>query len=44
MMAMAISDRANATARSDISSLHEEHKQTVTAIIAPISRNSQNRF
>jgi len=43
-MAMALNDSANATARSNVSSLHEEHRLTATAIIAPISHNTQNRF
>lgn len=41
---MAISDIANATARSNVSSLHEEHKHTDKAIITPISHNIQNRL
>ncbi len=44
IMAMAISDRANATDRSNVSTLLDKHRLTTTAIITPIYHNIQNRL
>ena len=44
IMAMAISDSENATARRKVSSHQGERRQTTKAIIAPINHNIQNRL